>query len=145
MKYLFTIITLSILTATISDEEYPYLTNFIGSECDSLIFSADSIESKILKFYQSENGLIQITLEVGDNCGAVKNGMLEVKGDTLNLLYDGINRFKTIINPYDTLSIEIEHVFEAIASCDCLFELYYEIQGIPGDEYIYTLNGELLR
>ena len=123
--------------------ECPTLVNFKASDCDSLILSKDSVKSEIISLRRFENGLINFKLTVGDNCGAIQNGILEVRGDTLNLIYDGKKSFKTLVYESDSLEFEINHMIESYAFCDYLFELTYEIQGRPGVDYVFMVNSQI--
>lgn len=142
--YLFAILS-CLIYYDVNDTNPPYLTNVIGFECDSTIFSRDSIIPEIAKYTQYEDGCIEVSVIFSENCQQVKNGMLEVHGDTLNLKYDDMKIFKTKVTTADSITTEIEYVFSDYSFCDCLFELTYFIQGIPDKEYIFKLNGKLLK
>lgn len=142
IKYLLIIlIPFSVIS---NNEDHPYLTNFTGAECDSTIFSKDSIRASITSYYQGSDGNIQLRIKVGENCAKVQTGSLEVIGDTLNLKYDGLQRFKTTVFENDSIISEIETVTEPYAFCDCLFNLFYEIKAPLNKQYVFTLNGEEL-
>lgn len=142
MKYL-SGLALLIIALIGGAEDYPSLVNFYGTECDSVLISVEGIEPHITH-YKHFNDIIYLDLVVADNCGQVKTGYMDVKGDTLNLRYNGDRIFKTFITRSDSVQIEIEVVKNEIAMCDCLFQLHYEICAIPDQAYIFMLNGHLL-
>jgi hypothetical protein len=145
MKIILLITICSLFYFNWKDNDYPFLTNVTGFDCDSAIFSKDSINPVITNYKQNSDGLIEISVVFGENCGQVKNGMLEVHGDTLNLKYDDKKIFTTNVITTDSIETKIEYVVSDYAFCDCLFELTYFIQGFPDKEYTYKLNGKLIK
>jgi hypothetical protein len=145
MKLTFLAIISLLVLISQNDDEHPYLINVIGFDCDSTIFSKDSINPRLTKFKQERDGLIEVSVTFGENCGLVSNGTLEVHGDTLNLKYDGKKIFKTSVITTDSIQTEIEYVTSDFTSCDCIFELTYFIQAVPNIEYSIKLDGKLLK
>lgn len=122
------------------------LVKFESSECLNENISEKNYINRILNSKIGTN-YHNYEIFIVTNCSWASTGSLQVKGDTLNLLYGGTPTEKTItIKKTDTGRTEtIKESIVEVSTCDCAFNLKYKIKGLNNRKYIITANDSIIR
>lgn len=120
------------------------LLNYNSSECKEGIYypNLHKLQNLILEINKTDDFHI-IDIFVVTNCSSTEKGEIELKKDTLNLVFHGTRKHRVIREEKkDSIVIVTEEWIEELADCDCAFNLSYKIKGLINKDYIITVNGK---
>lgn len=121
------------------------LLDYNSSECEEGIFfkNLQKLNNRILKIDKTDK-FHTFDIFVVANCSGTEEGKIELKNDTLNLIFDGKWELdKTSkINENDSTETISEVWIKELSDCDCAYKLSYKIKGLKNKDYIITANGK---
>lgn len=121
------------------------LLDYSSSECKEGIFfkNLPKLKNRILKINKTDS-FHTYEIFVVANCSGTEEGKIELKNDTLNLIFDGKWELDKTSKTKENDSTEtISEVWiKELADCDCAYNLSYKIKGLKNKDYIITINGK---
>ncbi len=119
------------------------LLNYNSSECKEVYFkNLYKLQNRILGISKTDNFHIY-NLFIVANCSSTEEGEIEIKNDTLNLVFHGKREHRVLKEKKnDSIEIVTEEWIEELADCNCAFNLTYKIKGLKNKDYIITANGK---
>ncbi len=119
------------------------MIDFNSSECLNENIGERNYLNRIVEHSISED-IHNYEIFVVTNCSRASEGEVELKNDTLNLIYHGYRKTDTIIeNKTDsTETLVITEWVEEYADCDCAFNLKYKIKGLKNMKYVVLANNK---
>lgn len=119
----------------------PELLSYNSSECKNVYFkNLYKLQNRIISINKTDDSHTY-NLFVIANCSSTEIGEIELKNDTLNLVFHGLREYKTYKEKKnDSTEIIVEEWIEELADCDCAFDISYEIKGLGSKKYTTTIN-----
>lgn len=144
-KILFlTLICLTSISLICSAQSKVELMSYNSSECKEGIYypNLHKLQNRILGINITDDFHLYNIFVVA-NCSSIEKGEIELKNDTLNLVFHGIREHRVFREKKnDSIEIVTEEWIEEIADCNSAFNLSYKIKGLINKNYIIIVNGE---
>lgn len=122
------------------------LLNYNSSECVEGVYypNLNKFQNRILEIEKTDDFHLYNIFVVA-NCSKTQKGEIELKKDTLNLVFRGTREYRVYKETKnDSIEIVTEEWIEEVADCDCAFNLTYKIKGLINKDYIITLNNKII-
>ncbi len=134
----------SLMSLTCTSQSKVELLNYNSSECKEGIYYPNlyKFQNRILGINKTDDFHIYNIFIVA-NCSRTEKGEVELKNDTLNLIFHGTRELRVFKEKKnDSIEIVTEEWIEEFADCDCAFNLSYKIKGLTNKDYTITVNGK---
>ncbi len=143
MKYYLTFIGVLFMGLNLVSQTNIELLSYEPSECKDVFFkNLHKIQNRILEVNKNEYSL-DYKICVVTSCNGAEGGSVELKGDTLNLMFHGSRYYRVHTKKVnDSIDEIFEEWVEPMSECKCMYHLLFKIKGLPIKSYVVKANGK---